>query len=79
MEPWELDLIAKFRHYDEELRHCLEEHESLEQRIEELNRRVYLTAEEELERKQLQKVKLAGRDKMEKILLRYRTQTSETL
>ena len=46
MEPWEIDLIEKYKDKDEELRTCVEEHEKLESQIEELNRRVYLTRDE---------------------------------
>ena len=50
----------------------VDEHEDYERRLEEFNRRPYLTAEETLERKRLQKLKLAGRDKIEEILAKYR-------
>ena len=77
MEPWEIELIEKYRDSDQELKTCVEEHEKLEKQIEELNRRVYLTREEEYERKRLQKLKLAGRDQMERILRRYREETAD--
>jgi uncharacterized protein YdcH (DUF465 family) len=76
MEPWELELIETYKDQDEELKACVLEHQELERKIEELNARVYLTPEEEYERKRLQKLKLAGRDKMEQILSRYRTGAS---
>ena len=47
-----------------------------ERRLEEFNRRPYLTADETLERKRLQKQKLAGRDKIEQILVKYRQKES---
>jgi len=57
---------------DEELKRYWTEHVEFERRIEELNRRVYLSPSEQMERKRLQKLKLAGRDKIERILARYR-------
>ena len=77
MEPWETELIERHKNDDVELRTCVEEHQKLEREIEELNKRVYLTAEEEYERKELQKRKLAGRDKMDKILNRYRKENAQ--
>ncbi len=49
-----------------------DEHNELERQLEDYNRRPYLTAAETMERKRLQKLKLAGRDKMEQILARHR-------
>ena len=49
-----------------------DEHLEYEQQLEEFNRRPYLTAAETMERKRLQKLKLAGRDRMEQILAKYR-------
>jgi hypothetical protein len=42
--------------------------------LQEFNRRIYLTPDEEIERKRLQKLKLAGRDRIESILAKYRSQ-----
>ncbi len=72
MEERDLALIKTWIQQDEELKQRVEEHEDFERRLEEFNRRPYLTAEETLERKRLQKLKLAGRDKIEKILAKYR-------
>ncbi len=72
MEERDLALIRIWIHQDPELKHYVEEHEDFERRLEEFNRRPYLTAEETLERKRLQKLKLAGRDKIEQILAKYR-------
>ncbi|MBW2331872.1 MAG: hypothetical protein JRF30_13450 [Deltaproteobacteria bacterium] len=40
--------------------------------MEEYNKRIHLTAEESMERKRIQKLKLAGRDKIERILAEHR-------
>jgi len=51
-----------------------EEHTLFEKQLQDLDDRVYLTAEDELDRKKLQKLKLAGKDEMEKILREYQTE-----
>ncbi len=48
------------------------EHEELERQVRELERRVYLSAEEEGELKRIKKLKLAGKDRMEAMLAAYR-------
>ncbi len=72
MEQQDLDLILKWMDQDPELKQRMEEHRELEERLEEFNRRAYLTPEETVERKRLQKQKLVGRDKIENILAKYR-------
>ena len=72
MEERDLALIKTWIEQDSELKQRISEHEEYERRLEEFNRRPYLTAEETLERKRLQKLKLAGRDKIEQILAKYR-------
>lgn len=57
---------------DEELKRFIDEHRKLERKLEEFNKRSYLTPEEEIERKRIKKLKLSGRDKIEKILSKYR-------
>jgi uncharacterized protein YdcH (DUF465 family) len=57
---------------DPELRRCYEEHVELKQQLEELRKKSYLTEEEEIEQKRIQKQKLAGKDRMMEILARYR-------
>jgi uncharacterized protein YdcH (DUF465 family) len=72
MEKQDLELISRWVDQDPELKRYVEEHEEFERRLEEFNRRPYLTAAETMERKRLQKLKLAGRDKIEEILVKYR-------
>jgi uncharacterized protein YdcH (DUF465 family) len=74
MEKRDLELIQKYIASDPELRRQMEEHEEFERKLEEFNRRIYLTPEEEMERKRVQKLKLAGRDRIEAILRKYRSQ-----
>ncbi len=76
MEKQDLEIISRVVDQDPELKRYLEEHEDFERRLEEFNRRPYLTATETMERKRLQKLKLAGRDKIEQILAKYRGKES---
>jgi hypothetical protein len=76
MERQDLEIIAEWKERDPELKRFLDEHEEFERRLEEFNRRPYLTTAESVERKRLQKLKLAGRDKIEQILAKYRQKES---
>ena len=49
-----------------------EEHVIFEKQLRELDSRVYLSTEEELDRHRMQKLKLAGKDEMESILRKHR-------
>ena len=73
MEKRDLELIQKYISNDPDLKRHMEEHEGFERKLEQLNRQVYLTADEEMERKKIQKLKLAGRDRIEAILAKYRS------
>jgi len=72
MEEKDKLLIEKHIGSDEELRKYVEEHVTLEKKLEEFNKKAYLTTEEEVEEKKIKKKKLAGRDKIEMILRKYR-------
>ena len=74
MEKRDLELVQKVISSDPELKRHMDEHEGFERRLVELNRLLYLTPEEEMERKRIQKLKLAGRDRIEAILAKYRSQ-----
>ena len=74
MELHDLKLIEQLMDRDPELKKHVEEHREYEKRLEEFNRRPYLTSMETMERKRLQKLKLAGRDRIEQILAQYRQQ-----
>ncbi|MCX5842929.1 MAG: DUF465 domain-containing protein [Deltaproteobacteria bacterium] len=72
MEEADELLIKKYIQKDEELRKYVEDHEKLEADLEGFNKRIYLTAEEEVEKKNLQKRKLRGKEQIFRILARYR-------
>lgn len=71
MKDEERSRIEALLDQDAELRQLWEEHRSLEQRIAEFDARRYLTPPEQQERKQLQKLKLAGKDRMVHILSKH--------
>jgi len=72
MEARDEQLILSVVDRDPELKRLHEEHLQLERQLAQLNHKGFLNAEEEVERKRLQKVKLAGKDRMMEILTRYR-------
>jgi hypothetical protein len=78
MEKQDEELILSLIDRDLELRKYYDEHVDLEQRLERLNARSYLSPEEEVERKRLQKLKLAGKDRMMEILGRHRSGQDST-
>jgi len=72
MEIKEEALIRSLLNTNTELRQHYEEHVELKQRLEELRQKHYLTDEEQVEQKRIQKQKLAGKDRIMEILARYR-------
>jgi uncharacterized protein len=71
MEHREEELIRQHAAHDEELRQLYNEHLELKHQLEALRNRHYLTSEEELEAKRIQKLKLASKDRMMALLNRY--------
>jgi len=72
MEKRDEELIASLLDTEPELKELMAQHRELGDRVDELSKRPYLTTEETIEKKRLQKLKLAGRDRIESILARYR-------
>jgi len=72
MEKHEEELIRSLIDQDDELKRYYEEHLELERQLETLQHKHYLTPEEDLEKKRIQKIKLAGKDRIMEILGRYR-------
>ncbi|MFM7143519.1 MAG: DUF465 domain-containing protein [Alphaproteobacteria bacterium] len=68
MDKHDEELIRSLLGEDFELRKHYEQHERLDQQIARLSGKIHLSAAEEAERKRLQKLKLAGRDRMVDIL-----------
>lgn len=78
MEKYDEELISRWIDNDPELKKYVEEHREFERRLEELERKLYLTTAEETDRKKLKKLKLRGKDQIEAILCRYRKNFSQT-
>ena len=72
MEERDERLIAQLIKESETLREYMAQHQEYERQLEEYNKHIYLTTEESFERKRIQKLKLAGRDKIESILAEHR-------
>ena len=68
MEPHEKDLLRRLASADPELSALVEQHQAFERQLEEMNKRPYLPPEEDLERKKIQKAKLAVKDKIQDFL-----------
>jgi len=73
MDQQDEALIQALLPNDAELQQFYEEHVVLERQLAELNRKLYLSTQLELEKKQLQKRKLAGKDRIMEILARHRS------
>lgn len=72
MEQIEEKFLVSFLDKDPELRKYYEEHLELEKKLQGYQDRPYMTPEEELEKKKIQKLKLTGKDKIMEILKKYR-------
>ena len=72
MEKKEEEQILSLMDEIPELRSLYSEHQTLKKKLDTLNHKHYLTPEEELERKRIQKLKLAGKDRMMAILSEHR-------
>jgi uncharacterized protein YdcH (DUF465 family) len=72
MEQRDLELIKKYRESDKLLGKLYDEHVDFEKQLDEFNNKSYLTPDDEIQRKMIQKKKLLGRDQIEAILAKYR-------
>ncbi|NIO17775.1 MAG: DUF465 domain-containing protein [Deltaproteobacteria bacterium] len=61
---------------DGDFKKLVDEHRELDRKIQELDTRVYLLPEEEVERKKLSKIKLSKKDKIAKIVSDYKKKLS---
>ena len=71
MDRAEILLIEKHIHQDTELKQHVYEHRKLEGVLEEFNRRRYMTPEDQVDRKNLQKLKLREKEEIIRILDKY--------
>ncbi len=73
MEEREEQMIASVMDKDPELRKYYEEHLEYERLLGDLHDKGYLSPEEEMEKKRIQKLKLVGKDKIMQILGKYKS------
>ena len=71
MEHREEELILRHAAHDHQLRVLYEEHQGLKHQLESYRHKLYLTTEEEIEMKRIQKLKLASKDQIMEILNRH--------
>jgi uncharacterized protein YdcH (DUF465 family) len=72
METEESALIEHLKQTNPEFRQLAEEHVQYERQLEEYNNLRFLTSEQELQKKQVQKFKLRGKDRMAELLKEYK-------
>ena len=72
MEHREEQAIVSLLDKDPELKSFYEEHQELEKQLAVFQHKHYLSPEEEIEMKRIQKLKLAGKDKIMEILGKHR-------
>ena len=72
MESREESAIVSLLDKDPELKKHYDEHQALEKQLAALHHKGHLSTDEEVEIKRIQKLKLAGKDKMMEILGKHR-------
>ena len=77
METDENTLIEHLKQTNPEFRRLMEEHLRYEQQLQEFNKLRYLTSEQEIEKKRVQKTKLRGKDRMAEILKEYKARLNK--
>jgi len=73
MEAHEKNLLARLASDNPELAEMVSRHQSFERQLEEMNHRHYLSPEDDLERKKIQKAKLAVKDRIQAFLERHQS------
>ena len=71
MEQKELEIIERYKESDPELKELWEEHLMLEKELEELFQKGYLTNSDEVRKKEIQKKKLYGKDRIRELIKKY--------
>ena len=72
-EVSEESVRAKLRTQDPEFQQLEQEHRQLDQKLMSFETHVYLSPEEEFERRRLQKLKLAAKDRITDMIKRYKS------
>ena len=71
MERRDEEIIQQLMTNDDELRALYVEHEELKHQLEAFRDKIHLNTEEELEKKRIQKLKLASKDKLMEVVHRH--------
>ena len=77
MEMDEKVHIEHLKQTNPEFRQLMEEHLQYEHQLEEFNKLRYLSSEQELEKKRVQKIKLRGKDRMAEILKEHKARPNK--
>ncbi len=64
----EQEIVESLKKENPEFKKLVEEHHTLESTLAEIDRKVHLSAEEEIERKKVQKQKLQKKDRMAELI-----------
>lgn len=72
----EEEIAEILKRENEEFKRLVEEHRNLDNMLSEIDRKPYLTAEEEIERKRIQKLKLNKKDRMAELIREYKKRHS---
>jgi uncharacterized protein YdcH (DUF465 family) len=72
----EQEIAETLKKENEEFRRLSEEHRNLDSLLAEIDSKRYLTPEEELERKRIQKLKLLRKDRMAEMIREYKKTVS---
>ncbi|MFZ5907871.1 MAG: DUF465 domain-containing protein [Nitrospirota bacterium] len=68
----ETEIVEALKRENEEFRKLSEEHRNLDSQLAEMDTKRYLSPEEELERKRIQKLKLLRKDRMAELVREYK-------
>jgi hypothetical protein len=71
MERRDEEIIQQMMIHDDEMRTLYVEHQELKHQLEAFRDKIHLSTEEEIEKKRIQKLKLASKDKLMEILHRH--------
>jgi uncharacterized protein YdcH (DUF465 family) len=66
------EIMELLRKESTEYKKLDEEHKNLKQVLAEMDKKVYLNADEEMERKKIQKLKLSKKDRMAELIREYK-------
>jgi uncharacterized protein YdcH (DUF465 family) len=73
MNKEKIDLIENLKKEDREFCQLMKEHEEFEEKLNEFNKLKFLTPDQEIEKKKIQKLKLKGKDRMAEIIRAYKS------